>query len=440
MIETRFKDTEVGKIPEDWKIEYITSIVLPQKAAIKIGPFGSQLKKEFLKNSGIYKVYGQENVYSNDFEFCYRFLTEERFRNLQSCEIIPGDFLVSTMGTIGKCAVVPSDIGRGIMDSHLLRLRFNNNINKEWFAYFFASEITQKQISLLSVGGIMDGLSSKIIKKILVVRPTDKTEQKRIATSLSNIDALISELGKLIEKKRAIKLGAMQQLLTGKKRLNGFSTSAKYKRTIIGDIPEDWSISPISKLCSLKARIGWQGLTTDEYLSQGKYILITGTDFKDGYINWDSCNYVSKWRYEQDTNIQIKEGDVLITKDGTIGKVAYLKDVPKEGTLNSGVFVVRPKNNNVITKSYLSWLFKSVWFNDFINQLTAGSTINHLYQKDFVNFQLVYPENKKEQSAIALVLSTMDEEISALEAKRKKYTAIKKGMMQQLLTGKIRLI
>lgn len=151
MIETRFKDTEVGRIPEDWQVENITSIVQPQKASIKIGPFGSQLKKEFLEKSGLYKVYGQENVYSKDFDFCYRFLTEERFRSLQSCEIIPGDFLVSTMGTIGKCAIVPSGIHRGIMDSHLLRLRFRPIINKDWFAYFFASDITQKQIS-----GLMD--------------------------------------------------------------------------------------------------------------------------------------------------------------------------------------------------------------------------------------------------------------------------------------------
>ena len=150
----------------------------------------------------------------------------------------------------------------------------------------------------------------------------------------------------------------------------------RFKDTEVGRIPVDWEATNIDKLCTLKARIGWQGLTTGEYLPQGDYILITGTDFKDGYIDWKNCCYVSKWRYDQDTNIQIKEGDVLISKDGTIGKVAFLNSIPGPGTLNSGVFVVRSKQENAVNQAYLSWIFKSIWFKSFIDQLTAGSTIN----------------------------------------------------------------
>lgn len=213
----------------------------------------------------------------------------------------------------------------------------------------------------------------------------------------------------------------------------------KFKDTEVGRIPEDWEATRIDKLCCLKARIGWQGLTTGEYLPQGDYVLITGTDFNDGYIDWKNCYYVSKWRYDQDINIQIKEGDVLISKDGTIGKVAFLDSIPGPGTLNSGVFVVRPKQDNVMNKSYLSWIFKSIWFKSFIAQLTAGSTINHLYQKDFVKFQLVYPNDISEQSRIATALSAIDNLISELGKLIEKKRAIKKGAMQQLLTGKKRL-
>lgn len=213
----------------------------------------------------------------------------------------------------------------------------------------------------------------------------------------------------------------------------------KFKDTEVGRIPEDWEATRIDKLCCLKARIGWQGLTTGEYLSQGDYVLVTGTDFNDGYIDWKNCCYVSKWRYDQDINIQIKEGDVLISKDGTIGKVAFLDSIPGPGTLNSGVFVVRPKQDNVINKAYLSWIFKSIWFKSFIDQLTAGSTINHLYQKDFVKFQLVYPNDISEQSRIATALSAIDNLISELGKLIEKKRAIKQGAMQQLLTGKKRL-
>lgn len=213
----------------------------------------------------------------------------------------------------------------------------------------------------------------------------------------------------------------------------------KFKDTEVGRIPEDWDATRIDKLCCLKARIGWQGLTTGEYLPQGDYVLVTGTDFNDGYIDWKNCYYVSKWRYDQDINIQIKEGDVLISKDGTIGKVAFLDSIPGPGTLNSGVFVVRPKQDNVMNKAYLSWIFKSIWFKSFIDQLTAGSTINHLYQKDFVKFQLVYPNDISEQSRIATALSAIDNLISELGKLIDKKRAIKQGAMQQLLTGKKRL-
>ena len=213
----------------------------------------------------------------------------------------------------------------------------------------------------------------------------------------------------------------------------------RFKDTKVGRIPVDWDATSIDKMCTLKARIGWQGLTTGEYLPQGDYILITGTDFKDGYIDWKNCCYVSKWRYDQDTNIQIKEGDVLISKDGTIGKVAFLNSIPGPGTLNSGVFVVRPKQEDIVNQAYLSWIFKSIWFKSFIDQLTAGSTINHLYQKDFVKFQLVYPKDKSEQTRIATALSNIDALISELGKLIEKKRAIKQGAMQQLLTGKKRL-
>ena len=213
----------------------------------------------------------------------------------------------------------------------------------------------------------------------------------------------------------------------------------RFKDTKVGRIPVDWDATSIDKLCTLKARIGWQGLTTGEYLPQGDYILITGTDFKDGYIDWKNCCYVSKWRYDQDANIQIKEGDVLISKDGTIGKVAFLNSIPGPGTLNSGVFVVRPKQEDIVNQAYLSWIFKSIWFKSFIDQLTAGSTINHLYQKDFVKFQLVYPKDKSEQTRIATALSNIDALISELGKLIEKKRAIKQGAMQQLLTGKKRL-
>ena len=158
----------------------------------------------------------------------------------------------------------------------------------------------------------------------------------------------------------------------------------------------------------------------------------------NNFINWKSCNYVSEWRFKQDKNIQIKQGDVLITKDGTIGKIAFLNKIPMQGTLNSGVFVVRPKNNQQINPIFLSLVFKSFWFDNFLEQITSGSTIVHLYQKDFLKFNFPLPP-KEEQNSIAKILSDMDNEIDFLNTKLEKYRKLKTAMMQQLLTGKIRL-
>lgn len=108
-------------------------------------------------------------------------------------------------------------------------------------------------------------------------------------------------------------------------------------------IPEDWELCNIGKNTNLKARIGWQSLRTQEYLTTGDYALVTGTDFNGGLVDWNTCYFVSEWRYKQDTNIQLKLGDVLVTKDGTIGKVGYIQHLPFPATLNSGIYVIRPK-------------------------------------------------------------------------------------------------
>ena len=202
-------------------------------------------------------------------------------------------------------------------------------------------------------------------------------------------------------------------------------------------VTEGRTLINIGEDCTLKARIGWQGLTVDEYKDNGNYLLVTGTDFNNGLVNWETCHYVDKWRYTQDKNIQLKNGDIVITKDGTIGKIGYVENLKLPATLNSGVFVVRPKNKEIFSK-YLYYIFTSEIFNDFLNRLTAGSTINHLYQKDFVNFEFNVP-SLLTQKAIAQALSDIDNLISSLKKLIVKKEHIKTATMQELLTGKKRL-
>ena len=202
------------------------------------------------------------------------------------------------------------------------------------------------------------------------------------------------------------------------------------------EIPEGWDWEQILDNSTLKGRIGWQGLTTAEYLQQGKFYLVTGTDFRKGRIDWKNCVYVDEDRYSQDVNIQLKNKDVLITKDGTIGKIAYVNLIPLPSTLNTGVFVVRP-----VDKKYIPLFFYYILYSDyfikFLNKLKAGSTINHLYQRDFNTFYFPIP-TIPEQQKIASILSNVDALIEFTQQIVDKTEMLKKGLIQELLTRGIR--
>lgn len=184
---------------------------------------------------------------------------------------------------------------------------------------------------------------------------------------------------------------------------------------------------------SLRARIGWQGLRADEFLDYGPY-LVTGTDFVNGKVNWDTCYHVTEERFNQDTGIQLHEHDLLVTKDGTIGKTAIVQNCPEEATLNSGVFVVRAINKSVVP-AYLYYVLSSRDFELFLANTLTGSTIKHLNQEHFYKFKFDAPEDTKEQEKIAELLSTIDMAIDETRQLIVKYKNIKNGLLHSLLCG-----
>jgi len=163
-------------------------------------------------------------------------------------------------------------------------------------------------------------------------------------------------------------------------------------------------------------------------------------NFKDGQIRWNEVYHVSFERYEVAKNIQLKIGDLLITKDGTIGKLLFVDTIPYPNiaTLNSHLLVLRPLQNNYVPK-FLYYQLASETFKDYIELSKSGSTFFGISQEAMGNYKTILP-TVVEQTAIATVLSDMDAEIEALEQKLLKYRMIKQGMMQELLTGKTRLI
>ena len=411
-IKEGYKQTEVSIIPIDWDVKTIDEI-----SEVKSGkrlPLGKMLVDRETSHPYI-RV--QDMFMGNVSLDSIKYVPDEVFHSIKNYRIFISDIFISVAGTLGIVGKIPKTLDGANLTENADRLT-NITCDRNFLLYVLMSFLIQNKIESEMTLGAQPKLALTRIRKFQIPIPPTKAEQTAIATALSDTDVLITSLEKLIAKKRAIKQGVMQELLK----------------------PKDvWEVKKLGDIGTLKARIGWQGLTTSEYRKTGQFVLITGTNFKNGYIDWNNCFHVEEDRYKQDKNIQIKEHDVLITKDGTIGKVALVKSIPKPTTLNSGVFVIRPINNS-FNPEFFYYILLSEVFSLFLAQLSAGSTIIHLYQKDFVSFQFFAPITLQEQTRIAQILSDMDSEIEALEKKLEKYKQIKQGMMQNLLTGRIRLV
>ena len=188
--------------------------------------------------------------------------------------------------------------------------------------------------------------------------------------------------------------------------------------------------SSLSQVATMHARIGWQNLRKDEFLPKGDYYLITGTNFVDGVIDYHSCYYVSEERYNQDKNIQLKEGSILITKDGTLGKVAYVDNLEKPATLNAGVFNVVCKMD-IIDSRFLYQYLKSPRLMNYVNSTATGGTIKHLNQNILVSFPVRFPENE-EQKFIGTYFQQLDSLIQSTAKKIESLKQVKAASLQSM--------
>ena len=206
------------------------------------------------------------------------------------------------------------------------------------------------------------------------------------------------------------------------------------------DFHYSWEQRKLSEIATMHARIGWQNLRTSEFLDSGDYMLITGTDFIDGAVNFDTCHYVERERYEQDKHIQIRNGSILITKDGTLGKVAYIQGLTMPATLNAGVFNVEIKDENEVDNRYLFQYLKAPFLMDYVDKKATGGTIKHLNQNILVDFPVVLP-HKAEQEKIGEYFLAIDHLITLhqrefaflCKEKSKKFRYIKNAWEQRKL-------
>jgi type I restriction enzyme S subunit len=399
---TKFKKSALGLIPEDWNSSNIESLV--SMGGLIRGPFGGALKKESFVLSG-YKVYEQKNAIYQSVELGEYYVDAIKFKELKRFEIFFNDFILSCSGTIGRIYKIPEKFQKGIINQALLIIRLDGTkILHDYFYYQFINSTFQKKVIDDTQGGAMKNLIGMAdFRKVEMPLPPTLTEQKAIATALNDVDELIANLEKLIEKKKAIKHGAMQQLLTpphkGGKRLDGFS--GEWVETTLGEISKLYQPETISQ----------QQLKRSGYFVYGA----------NGIIG-----FYDKYNHE--------EWQVTITCRGsTCGTVN--KTVSKSW-ITGNAMVVNVDGNKFLDKGFLFHLLMNSNFQDCI----TGSGQPQIVRAPLSKYRLNIPNTVNEQIAIYEILDDMNLAIEELESEKLKFQSIKQGMMQELLTGRTRLL
>ena len=394
-----------------WKSKTLGTLIDEGKIVIQTGPFGAVLSaKEFVKY-GIPVVAVREirEGYIQIFDEtpC---VSMETYNRLSKYNLATNDLVFARKGNVERSALIPLTKTKYFLGSDGICLRvITKNLLPQYLFYAIQSNTVRSFLIQNAYGTTMAGLNEKILSAIPLFLPVDIDEQSAIAETFSDIDRLISSLQKLIEKKKAIKQGTMQELLTGKKRLPGFS--GKRKRKKLGNYIKFEVGFPFKSQYFNSQHIGLR-LIKNRDLKSDDQVYYTTEDVSSEYI--------------------VNNGDVLVGMDGDFTPCIWRKGV---ALLNQRVGRIGAFGMDLLFSYYL--------LQQPLQELqigTGATTVKHLSHFDVEELELTFPEEIKEQQAIAQVLSDMDNDIEQLEKKLAKYQQIKQGMMQELLTGRIRLV
>ena len=330
----------------------------------------------------------------------YKFFTSSNIQDKYIDEFIyDGEYLI--FGTGGKASInYCNEKFSTSTDNFVVKVK--KDINTKFVYLYFKNDM--KKLENGFKGASIKHISKDYINQLMIPMYDFKMQEK-IVKELDKVQEIINQ-----RKKQIKELDELIQSLF----VEMFDNIEEKIR--LGDS------------CEVHARIGWQSLTKNEHMQNGKYILVTGTDFKNNEIDYSSCVYVSKERYEMDKNIMLKNDDILITKDGTIGKVAIVHDLKKPATLNGGIFVIRP--NQKFNKEYIAYVFKGPLFEEYIDKSKTGATIKHLNQKHLVEFEIPVPPMEI-QNQFADIVKQIDKQKFIIEKSLKEAEELQESLMNE---------
>jgi len=334
----------------------VGELALNVRGAFKIGPFGSSLKKTELVGSGI-PVVGIENVLPNSFEKGFRrFVTPQKFEELSGYEILPDDVLVTTMGTIGRAAVAPRDLGRSIFDSHLFRMRVDTSrVFPPYLCYALDSDLVATQLSRTARGAIMEGLNTTILRECSIPLPP-MSDQQRIAGRLEQADRLRRTRRYALELSDTFLPAAFLQL---------FGDPA--------DNPRGFECVQVEELFSPSragAKCGPFGsaLKKHEYVRTGIPVwtmdCVGENEFRE-----DNCLFISEQKFEELRAYDAQNGDILISRAGTVGRMAIVRTKHPRSIIHSNIIRLSLNPARILPIYFVALM---TWFAARVARLKRG--------------------------------------------------------------------
>lgn len=349
------------------------------------------------------------------------------------------DIVVSLTGTMtkrdyGYAVLIPNNTSKLFLNQRMAKITPNEAIISEFLTYLMNHRYFEDQFYRLEAGTKQANVSLRDVKKLNLFCPAI-LEQKKIVSILSNVDNLISLYEDTIQATKKVKQGLMQQLLTKgighkkfKKKYFGFGKEIQF--------PEEWRIE---KLKENSSKIG-SGVTplggSEVYLTKGIPLIRSQNIHFDG-LHLDNVVYITEQIHDKMKNSKLKPNDILLNITGaSIGRCTIFPDNLGEANVNQHVCIIRSKSS--LLPSFLNYFMASSLMQNIINSVQVGLSRQGLNFKDLGNFLIPIP-NSNEQQKIASILSSVDDKITELESKKKSLESLKKGLMQKLLTGQIRV-
>ena len=408
MIETNFKESEIGRIPHDWEVKTIEEIADDYAYGVGAEAIPYNGRDKYIRITDIDEENGH---YTPSPIVSPAFFSDNHI-------VKENDLLIARTGaSVGKTYLYDQQDGKLIYAGFLMKINIKH-ANAGYVFYKTKNSYYKKWVLQESARTGQPGLNLEQVKTLQIPLPPTTAEQERIADALSKIDSLITDLDALIEKKRAIKTGTMQQLLTGKKRLNGFT--GEWKEVRLGDVAKMNSGGTPTSTNPAYYNGDIPFLSISDMTSSGKYIQSTEKT-------------ITQLGLENSSARLFPAGTLMYAMYASIGKCS----ITNIDTAISQA-ILGFKLSDALDRDYLYYHF--CFIENIVKDMGQTGTQSNLSKKIVEDFELTIPPTIAEQSAIAAVLSGMDSEIASLEQKRDKYIAIKQGMMQNLLTGKIRLV